>query len=131
MAYEDWFKHIDVMVASLVIDVMIRNYSRKTETISRTRTCMRNSGMGTNSFFGAISLFVSIFPFVHTVERARSLYVFTLSFLRVKPPDMCKVEKSCSKAEKVEKCPEYSGQLRTALSSSGQLQTTLGSLRHL
>ena len=44
---------------------------------NQKRTCMRNSGMGTNSFFGAISLFFSIFPFVHTVERARSLYVFT------------------------------------------------------
>ena len=39
---------------------------------------MRNSGMGTNSFVGAISLFVSIFPFVHTVERARFLHVFAL-----------------------------------------------------
>ena len=82
------------------------------------RTCMRNSGMGTNSFFGAISLFVSIFPFVHTVKRARSLYVFTLCFLRVKPPDMCKVEKTCSKAGKVKKCPGYSGQLRAALDNS-------------
>ena len=32
--------------------------------------------MGTNSFFGAILLFVSIFLFVHTVKRGRSLYVF-------------------------------------------------------
>ena len=86
---------------------------------------MRNSGMGTNSFFGAISLFVFIFPFVHTVERARSLYVFTLCFLVSKPPDMSKVENSCPKAEKVKKNdksrPGYSRLFRTALSSSGQL----------
>ena len=52
---------------------------------------MRNSGMGTNSFFGAISLFFSVFPFVHTVERARSLFVLKV------------VENSCPKAEKVKK----------------------------
>ena len=53
---------------------------------------MRNSGMVTNSFFGGIFLFVSIFPFVHTVERARSLYVFTLCFWGAKPTVMPKVE---------------------------------------
>ena len=78
---------------------------------------MRNSGMGTNSFFGAISLFVSIFPFVHTVERARSLYVFTLCFLGSKPPDKSKGEKV--KKKHGQSRPEYSVQLPTALSSPG------------
>ena len=81
---------------------------------------MRNSGMGTNSFFGAISLFVSIFPFVHTVEIAHSLYVFTLCFLG--KGEVSKADQSCLKLSKAARsCPEYSGHFSTfsALDSFG------------